>query len=352
MGFSRPTLTELIDLIYNDYISRYQPVAPSVRYDLIRVLTSVDAGVYHHLYGDLVFLARQIFPDTAEGAYLRAHWSDRVPPLNGNRAIGTVEFSGPDGATLPAGLLLEAPNGQTWFTDAQVVIADGVAHAYAKASEFGSAGNCDPGTVLTIQSAIPSGVSSTATVLDPGIAGGVDGESDAEYLARVLLYLQTGARYGKPGDFAAWAIDSSAEVNRAWESTNWSVFGALLIQCVQGNQVDGVSQVANLTLVSDYIADVAPPTIFAVRTPDIVTFDPTISLLPAEDTTQNRELVTDRIKEWMDIAVQPGSSITGGDLQEAIVDGSDITSAEVELAVDPLEPDLLELLMLGVITWG
>jgi len=77
-------------------------------------------------------------------------------------------------------------------------------------------------------------VDSEATVAEPGIAGGVDAESDEEYLARVLAHLRNPARYGRPGDFAAWARDASPEVSAAWEFPNFSALGTVLVQAIMG----------------------------------------------------------------------------------------------------------------------
>jgi uncharacterized phage protein gp47/JayE len=97
---------------------------------------------------------------------------------------------------------------------------------------------------------------------------GADSETDGEYLTRVLAALRNPARYGKEGDFAAWALDSSPEVSAAWEFKNFGVFGALLVQVISGNQTDGVRPVGNLEAVRSYLNENAPPVLFEVGTPD------------------------------------------------------------------------------------
>jgi uncharacterized protein YmfQ (DUF2313 family) len=112
----------------------------------------------------------------------------------------------------------------------------------------------------------------------------------------VLASLRNPSRYGKSGDFAAWALDSTPEVSNAWEYKNYGVFGALLIQVINGNQFDGVNKVGNTDAVRDYINDNAPPVLFTVRTPEIINLDPVISLPPTEDTVTNRALAVNRMK--------------------------------------------------------
>ncbi|WP_020613096.1 baseplate J/gp47 family protein [Sediminispirochaeta bajacaliforniensis] len=350
MDFERPSISNLQDRIENDYKSRFTPLSKTVRYDLLTMIGKVDAGIYHQLYGNLVYLARQIFPDTASSDNLRAHWSDRVPILTAQRASGMVQFSGSVGRSIPAGILLEAPNGQEYYLPEASEIGDeGVINATVKASTNGSDGNQDQGTELTIISNVPKGIEDTTIVLEDSITGGVDAESDDEYLIRVLNYIRNSSRYGKPGDFAAWAIDASIEVEQAWEFKNYGPFGALLIQVAGGNHETGLSQVVDLDIVSDYIYQNAPPVLYTVKTPDIIYVNPSIELISTEDTESNRNTTEIRIKSWMALNIKPGSSITSYQLRDAIVDGTIITDASVTLETG--SSTILQLLDLGDINW-
>ena len=68
---------------------------------------------------------------------------------------------------------------------------------------------------------------------------------------------------------AAWAVDSSADVSKAFEFKNFGVFGALLIQVISGDHFKGISQVGNLSVVTSCIDSVAPPVMYTVRTPEL-----------------------------------------------------------------------------------
>jgi hypothetical protein len=94
MPFGRESLAALLDRSYHNYMSLFKPLDKTPRYNLLKIFSQVDAGMYHQLVGDLAFLADQIFPDTASGEYLRLHWSDRVPPLYAVAAAGTVLIPG------------------------------------------------------------------------------------------------------------------------------------------------------------------------------------------------------------------------------------------------------------------
>jgi hypothetical protein len=56
-------------------------------------------------------------------------------------------------------------------------------------------------------------------------------------------------RYGKTGDFAAWALGATPEVSGAWEFRDYGDSHALLIQVIKGNQFAGVYPVGNLKTV-------------------------------------------------------------------------------------------------------
>lgn len=353
MALTRESLATLLDRAYSNYMSLLKPMARTPRYNLIKVLASVQAGTQHQLLGDMAFLCDQIFPDTAAGEYLRGHWSDRVPALYASSAVGTVIQTGVAGAAIPSGLIYQSPSGKRYYTGKSYTVGDdGTVAVYVTAEESGSSSNCDEGTELSIVSALTTGLDSTATVGSGGIKGGVDGESDEEYLARVLEYERNSVRYGKTGDFAAWAVDSSSEVTKAFEIRNFGIFGAVLIQCINGNQIDGVQQVSNLATVDSYIRSKSVPVIYTVRTPELVQINPAIELLDTEDTSENRSTVLARLKTYLNVKAAPGSSFTQETLQSVIVDGSTISSARLTLAGGKIETTALQYPVLGTVTWN
>jgi uncharacterized phage protein gp47/JayE len=355
MPFNRESLTDLLDRTYNNYTSLFRPLEKTPRYNLLKVFASSDAGMYHQLLGDLGFLADQIFPDTATGEYLRLHWSDRVSPLHATAAAGTIQIPGVPNTAVPAGLLYVSPAGQRYFTEsAEWVGDDGVALAAVKAEHFGAETNLPPGETLSLVSSIPAGIDSTAVTAGDGITGGADSESDEAYLVRILQYLKNPVRYGKPGDFAHWAVDASPEVSKAWEFKNFGIFGALLIQVIGGNQIDGVTPVGSLAQVRDYISTVAPPVLFTVRTPELIPLNPAIALLQAENTVSNRELVLERLKTYLQATSAPGKTYTAGMLREAVVDGVIISGATVKLngsANGSISTTILQLPVPGEESW-
>ncbi|MCL2245076.1 MAG: baseplate J/gp47 family protein [Treponema sp.] len=355
MGFSRDSLQVLKDRTLANYLSLFKPLDRTPRHNLISIMANVDAGLFHMLQGDLVFLSKQLFPDTAEGEYLRAHWSVFVPPLYATAAIGKAEVSGIAGKPVPAGTIFKSNSGKKYFSEKAFRIGDnGKVPVDVRAEEAGLDSNLTAGSSLSIVSAISSDINETSNVDAAGIYGGTDAESDAEYLSRVLVHLLNPIRYGQRGDYASWALDSTPEVSSAWEFKNFGVFGALLIQVINGSQQSGVFQVYNLSAVRDYISTVSPPIIFDVRTPALISINPEIKLLPQEDSQENRDMAEIRLKTYLQYTAEPGVHVTSGALRESIIDGVKITNATVKISGDitgSLKTTILEYPVLGKITW-
>jgi len=355
MSFKRESLSVLQNRMYSNYTSLYKPLDKTPRHNLLKVFAQVDAGIYHQLSGDLDFLSRQIFPDTAEGEYLREHWSAKVPPLYATTAAGNVEASGLPNRSIPSGLLFSAATGEHYYAEkSHRLDENGKSVVSVKAQNPGAQANLAAGEELKIISSIPTGVDSTVVVTASGISGGSDAETDEEYQARVLANLRNPNRYGKKGDFALWAMDASPEVSSAWEFYNFGVFGAVLVMVVKGNQMDGVHQVDNLAEVQNYISDVSPFITFEVRTPTLVPINPSIALAVHEDSQANRDLAETRIKRFLQLSAKPGTQVTAGSLRLAMIDGVTITDAAVKIngsTAGIASTTILQYPVLGELAW-
>ena len=355
MPFKRESLAVTLDRVYANYASLFKPLDRTPRHSLLKVFAAVDAGILHQNLGDLDFLALQIFPDTATGDYLRKHWSDRVTPLYAIAAGGQALMTGLPNRPVPSGLVFSSASGERYYTEqAYKIGVDGTIAVTLKSQNTGINANLDPGEELSIVSSVPPGVESKAVVIGDGIIGGADAESDEEYLARVLLWLRNPVRYGKKGHFAAWARDASPEVSLAWEYKNFGVFGAILIQVINGNQLNGIFPVDNIEEVAMYLNEVAPPVIFTVRTPQVLHLNPAVSLLPIEDTQANRDLATRRMQAFLQLVAMPGVWVTAGALRSAVIDGVILTEATVRLNGDAtgiIYTTIMQYPYLGDVSW-
>ena len=355
MSFKRESLAVLQNRMYSNYTSLYKPLDKTPRHNLLKVFAQVDAGIYHQLSGDLDFLSRQIFPDTAEGEYLREHWSAKVPPLYATTAAGNVEASGLPNRSIPSGLLFSAASGEHYYAEKSHRLDEqGKSVISVKAQNPGAQANLTAGEKLKIISSIPTGVDSTVIVAASGISGGSDAETDEEYQARVLASLRNPNRYGKRGDFALWAMDASPEVSSAWEFYNFGVFGAVLVQVLNGNQMSGVHPVENVSEVQNYISSVAPLIMFEVRSPALVSVNPSVTLPSHEDSQVNRDLAETGMKTFLQLSAKPGVQATAGSLRLAIIDGVTITDAVVKIngsIAGIVSTTILQYPVLGVLTW-
>ena len=61
MPFTRPSLTNIVDRIENDIITRLPDVGTLLRRSMLKILARVTAGSIHLVYGYLNFLAEQLF---------------------------------------------------------------------------------------------------------------------------------------------------------------------------------------------------------------------------------------------------------------------------------------------------
>lgn len=129
-------------------------------------------------------------------------------------AIGTVTFSRVStlgSVTIPAATQISTVGGVVFETSAALTLGEGVAsgNVEIKAVESGKSGNVPAGTITVFV----SGLSGVDAVVNAGnVGGGVDEESDSEYLSRFRTYLLGLARSNR------WGVISGALLNPALRS--------------------------------------------------------------------------------------------------------------------------------------
>lgn len=250
MAFLRPTLVELVDRIQTDFESRLDLTGTVLRRSMVRILSRVIAGASHMLHGHLDFLSRQLFADKSEAAFLRRQGAVfGVTPNEATFAVGTAKFTG--SGVVPSGTVVLRSDGAEYTTDAEItVVALGTSVAVT-ASLAGEAGNCDVGTVLTLESPI-SGVDSEATVDTGGLSGGADQEDDEAYRLRVLERIQNPPHGGSDPDYKAWAKEV-AGVTRAWVYPRALGAGTVVVRFTRDDDLVQIPDSGEVTAVQDYI---------------------------------------------------------------------------------------------------
>lgn len=316
MAFTRPTLAELVDRIESDFISRLALSGAVLRRSMVRVLSRVIAGAAHMLHGHLDWIARQVFPDTAEDENL-LRWGRlfAIEPTTPTFAAGSVGLTGANGNTVPAGSVLVRADGVEYTTDADATISSGVASVAITASVADEDSNCDTGVELTFQSPV-SGVDAVATVDVDGIEGGTDEESSDDYRVRVLERLRAAPHGGNEADYVAWAKEV-AGVTRAWVYRLEDGAGTVTVRFMRDDDVSPIPSAGEVTDVQDYIETKRPVTAdVTVEAPVALPVNYTLHLDP--DTTAIRTTVTAELTDFHSRETEPGVDLPISHIRTAL----------------------------------
>lgn len=181
-----------LDEIYQEMLACYGQrtgLEPEVGCDLAARLYALAAQVYA-LQVQTEWVARQAFPQTAEGVYLDRH--AQIRGLERKRAVaaeGVVRFTvkepSAEARAIPAGTVCMTAGLIRFETVEEAAIAAGETsvNVPVRAVEAGAAGNVAAGTIVSMAVA-PLGVSSCTNPVP--CAGGGDAEEDDALRQRVL----------------------------------------------------------------------------------------------------------------------------------------------------------------------
>lgn len=202
MPFVKPSLQTIIDRVETDITSRLTGSVALLRTALLKILGKVFSGAIHTCYGYLDYIAINILPDLAQGAWLDRHglmWG--VTRIKATFADGVLECTGVNGIDIPIGTVFVRDDGWEYATTSSGTITGGVATVDVEAVTAGLNGNTDVGVEFTISNPI-SGLDDTATV-DIEISGGTDRETDEDYRERILFRIQNPPAGGAERDYIA-----------------------------------------------------------------------------------------------------------------------------------------------------
>lgn len=293
MAFVRPTLQQLYSRILGDLESESGAAGNILRRAMLRILAAVFAGVAHMLYGFLLWVLKQLFPDQSEDEYLvrqlGLYGLTKAPP---GFARAKVEFTG-NGATVPIGSILTRGDGREYELLANVVTIDGTpVEGEVLAREPGAAGSLLLGMVLALQSPV-AGVTSTAPVTSV-LVDGTDLETTEVFRARGLAYLASPPQGGNENDFIGW-IRSVPGVTRAWVQ-KWGLGpGTVVCRFARDNDASPIPDVGELAQVQAVLDEVGPVAAGITVAPVVglpINFD--IDLTP--DTPATRAAVRARLQ--------------------------------------------------------
>ena len=213
MPFNRPTVDTIYSRIKADMETRLTGDVKIARFSVLGVVAKVFAGTIHLCYGVLVWLADQLFPDTAEQDYL-----DRQAQLKGlarkaaSFADGKILMTGVNSTNIPAGTIWQDSNGTQYITDVLAIISSGSAEVNVTSATSGSNANTSD-AILSIVNPLAS-IDSEASVTET-IGGGANEETDAELRERLLALYKEPLAGGRAADYTQWSLEVPG-VGDAW----------------------------------------------------------------------------------------------------------------------------------------
>ncbi|WP_208508365.1 baseplate J/gp47 family protein [Variovorax paradoxus] len=315
MPFERPTLPELIDQGATEIESRLPGLLVRVRRSLVGVINRVVAAGLATLYQYAEYLNRQAWPDTCDPEYLDQHgarWG--VSRTNAAAATGTANFTGVNGAVLPAGSQVQRSDGQLYATTVEAAIAAGFAAVPVAALVPGQAGNASIGVSLTLTSPV-IGVSTTATAAT-ALAGGADVEGAEPYRARILARVRQAPHGGADFDYVAWAKEVPG-VTRVWVYPGEQGAGTVVVRFARDNDASPIPDAGEVAAVQAHFDRVRPVTATViVVAPIAAPINWTISLTP--DTPSTRQNVAAELAAMIRRDAIPGGTILKSRYDEAV----------------------------------
>lgn len=253
MPFAIPAFATIRDAMLRDLVNQLPDADTGPDSDFYLRASSVASAV-EGLYQHQAWMVRQIFPDTADRDYLLLHARLRGLQLKpAVAASGLLQLNGVPGSAVAAGLAVKAGN-QSYTTSASAVLdAAGVATVVIAANLAGTAANLPAGSQATLMAA-PAGVSSQALLAS--MSGGVEAESDAELLARLLELIRRPPAGGNRYDYRRWALEVPG-VSAAYVYPLRRGLGTVDVVVTSAG---GLPSPATVAAVQAYIDDVRPVT--------------------------------------------------------------------------------------------
>lgn len=349
MPFARPTLAELLERTRADVESRLPGTDPRLRRSMLGVLARIQAGASHQVLGYLDWIARQVFPDTAEAEELSrwaAIWG--VPRLPAGPAAGSVAATGTPDTVIPAGTVWQRSDGALFASAADATLVAGAATVALTAQEAGAAGNTAAGSTLTLATPL-AGVTSTG-LTTAGLTGGADEEDDERLRARLLDRIQQPPHGGAFFDYEAWAL-SVPGITRAWVRPLYLGPGTVGIYVVADESTPIIPTQETIDAVQGVIDLVRPVTAdVTVFAPVPVALDLTLRVYP--DTAAVRAAVAAEVSDFLYREAAPGATILLSRLRESISSAAGEYTHEIQSPVLDVHHQPGQIAALGTLTWA
>jgi uncharacterized phage protein gp47/JayE len=344
MPYETPTLPVLVSRAQADL------AGDALRRSDAQVLARAHAGVAYGLYGYLNWMADQILPDSADEETLVRMAALRLnePRKPAQSASGPASFMAAAGGVLDVDTVLQAADGRTYKVTAGVTTVAGLNSTTLEAVDAGVLGNAEAGLVLTLVQPV-AGVSSTFTVLAPGLAGGVAQESIESLRARVIRSYRVIAQGGSAEDYETWALEVPG-VTRAWCRRNYLGPGTVGLFVMRDNDVAPVPNPAQLAEVKAYIESLRPVTAELYVLPPVEV--PVLySIHAVPDTSAVRAAIDLQLRDLHQREAGLGDTLLITHIREAVSGSTGETDHQLTAPVANVVPATNHLLTFGGITW-
>lgn len=267
-----PNAAEIANRIIADIEGDTNQTTPALAKAFNKVVARAVAGVVILLYNAILWVYKQIFPDTADYKSLVLLGKlVGISPTPAVAAVITANVYGTNGESVAVGTAFKSATNQVYTVTTGGTIAGGLCLCTLTAVSPGDAGNIADGETLSIITPDPV-LTGTAIVVST-ITDGDDEESEASFRARVIARYKRRHTGGSPADYYLWGIEAPHFI---WVSpVAGDVPGSVWVFGEVDNQPDGIPTQEQLATLKDYLT-YNPETGLADRKPicDVVTCKP------------------------------------------------------------------------------
>lgn len=310
-------------------IANLQPEADiSSDSDFFVRASSVGSAV-EGLYQHQLWVAKQIFPDTADDDYVVLHARSRgIYRKAAIASSGTVTLTGLAGLDVASGISAKYSDGTVYTTTSGGTIgADGTLVVSAAAAVAGTAGDRIEGDVLTI-TVPPVNVGASVTVVS--MTNGTDIETIASLLARLLQKIRKPAAGGNKYDYWQWAMDVPG-VAAAYVYPLRRGLGTVDVVVASATGAPSADVVAATQAHIDDQRPVTAKNALALG-PTIVYYDVVVQVALDSIALADAELAVEKALTGYDGTIAPGDKVVRSRI-EAVV--SDVTGIADRLVTEP-----------------
>lgn len=247
-----PTATEIYDRIVTDITGKINQGTPSLPLSFVFVLAKAISGPIYLLYFAILWVYKQIFPQTAD--YTVLELLGAIVGLTPDPAVAAVllcTIPGTTGQWVYIGELFIGPNGIVYKVTADTeIIAGEATDVPLLALTSGEIGNLEVGEILDIQQTNLY-LDGTAEVTSVDTTGS-EKESQASFSAVVVARYKRRITGGSPFDYYLWGLETP---NFDWIGVyaKPGYPSTILIYGHVDNQTDGIPTSGQLDDLEDYL---------------------------------------------------------------------------------------------------